>query len=63
MVPAKHLISDLGVAGANRISGFYLKGQRQKLRIDNNNVAEQLEAQVRLYLEEQKRLIEIKQLD
>jgi (E)-4-hydroxy-3-methylbut-2-enyl-diphosphate synthase len=61
--PGEALISDLGVAGANRMSGFYLKGQRQKLRIDNNTVAEQLEAQVRLYLEEQKRLIEIKQLD
>lgn len=61
--PGEALISDLGVAGANRMSGFYLNGQRQKLRIDNSQVAEQLEAQVRLYLEEQKRQIEIKQLD
>ncbi|WP_337842977.1 flavodoxin-dependent (E)-4-hydroxy-3-methylbut-2-enyl-diphosphate synthase [Rheinheimera sp.] len=61
--PGEALISDLGVAGANRMSGFYVNGQRQKLRIDNSQVAEQLEAQVRAYLEEKKRQIEIKQLD
>jgi len=61
--PGEALISDLGVAGANRKSGFYLKGERQKLRIDNESVAEQLEQQVRLYLAQQKQLIDIKQVD
>jgi (E)-4-hydroxy-3-methylbut-2-enyl-diphosphate synthase len=51
------------VAGANRKSGFYLKGERQKLRIDNESVAEQLEQQVRLYLAQQKQLIDIKQVE
>jgi (E)-4-hydroxy-3-methylbut-2-enyl-diphosphate synthase len=61
--PGEALISDLGVAGANRKSGFYLKGERQKLRIDNESVAEQLEQQVRLYLAQQKQLIDIKQVE
>jgi (E)-4-hydroxy-3-methylbut-2-enyl-diphosphate synthase len=61
--PGEALISDLGVAGANRKSGFYLNGQRQKLRLDNNNIAEQLEQQVRQYLVAREQLIGIKQLD
>ncbi len=61
--PGEALISDLGVAGANRKSGFYLKGERQKLRIDNESVAEQLEQQVRLYLAQQKQLIDIKEVE
>jgi (E)-4-hydroxy-3-methylbut-2-enyl-diphosphate synthase len=61
--PGEALISDLGVAGANRKSGFYLNGQRQKLRLDNNNIAEQLEQQVRQYLAAREQLIGIKQLD
>ncbi len=61
--PGEALISDLGVAGANRKSGFYLKGELQKLRIDNESVAEQLEQQVRLYLAQQKQLIDIKEVE
>lgn len=61
--PGEALISDLGVAGANRKSGFYLKGERQKLRIDNESVAEQLEQQVRLYLAQQKQIIDIKEVE
>jgi (E)-4-hydroxy-3-methylbut-2-enyl-diphosphate synthase len=61
--PGEALISDLGVAGANRKSGFYMKGERQKLRIDNESVAEQLEQQVRLYLAQQKQLIDIKEVE
>lgn len=61
--PGEALISDLGVAGANRKSGFYIKGERQKLRIDNDSVAEQLEQQVREYLAAQRQAIAIKQVD
>lgn len=57
--PGEALVSDLGVAGANRKSGFYINGERQKLRIDNDHVAEQLEQQVRHYLQQR---IAIKQL-
>ena len=61
--PGEALISDLGVAGANRKSGFYIKGERQKLRIDNESVAEQLEQQVREFLAAQRQAIAIKQVD
>jgi len=61
--PGEALISDLGVAGANKKSGFYLKGERQKLRIDNDSVAEQLEQQIRQYLAAQKQLIDVKNVE
>ncbi|GHG62315.1 4-hydroxy-3-methylbut-2-en-1-yl diphosphate synthase (flavodoxin) [Alishewanella longhuensis] len=57
--PGEALISDLGVAGANRKSGFYINGERQRLRLDNEQIAEQLEQQVRQYLQQR---IAIKQL-
>lgn len=57
--PGEALISDLGVAGANRKSGFYINGERQRLRLDNGQIAEQLEQQVRLYLQQR---IAVKQL-
>lgn len=61
--PGEALISDLGVAGANRKSGFYIKGERQKLRLDNESVAEQLEQQVRDYLKAREQIIGVKQID
>ena len=61
--PGEALISDLGVAGASKKSGFYLKGERQKLRIDNESVAEQLEQQVRMYLAAQQQLIDVKNVE
>ncbi len=48
--PGEALVSDLGVTGANRKSGFYINGQRQKLRLDNDDLAEQLESQIREYI-------------
>lgn len=57
--PGEALISDLGVAGANRKSGFYINGERQRLRLDNEQIAEQLEQQVRHYLQQR---IAVKQL-
>ena len=57
--PGEALISDLGVAGANRKSGFYINGERQRLRLDNEQIAEQLEQQVRQYLQQR---IAVKQL-
>ena len=60
--PGEALISDVGLAGANRRSGLYINGERQKERIDNNNAAEQLEQKVREYLakKEQQSPIDIK---
>ena len=58
--PGEALVSDLGVAGASKKSGFYINGQRQKLRLDNEQVADQLEQQVREYLQHK---IAVRQLD
>ena len=58
--PGEALVSDLGVAGASKKSGFYINGQRQKLRLDNDQVADQLEQQVREYLQHK---IAVRQLD
>ncbi|WP_010383945.1 flavodoxin-dependent (E)-4-hydroxy-3-methylbut-2-enyl-diphosphate synthase [Pseudoalteromonas rubra] len=51
--PGEALVSDLGLAGANRRSGLYINGERQKMRIDNDHIVEQLEEQVRSYVEKQ----------
>ncbi|UDG80647.1 4-hydroxy-3-methylbut-2-en-1-yl diphosphate synthase (flavodoxin) [Candidatus Hartigia pinicola] len=40
-------VSTLGVAGARNKSSFYEDGMRQKERIDNNNIIDQLEAKIR----------------
>lgn len=61
--PGEALVSDLAVAGANRMSGFYINGERQKLRLDNNQIAEQLEQQVRDYLKRKQQQIAVTQLD
>ena len=63
--PGEALVSDIGLAGANRRSGLYINGQRQKLRIDNDNIVDQLEEQVRDYLakQEQQTPIDVKLVD
>ncbi|MCF1427686.1 MAG: flavodoxin-dependent (E)-4-hydroxy-3-methylbut-2-enyl-diphosphate synthase [Shewanella sp.] len=45
--PGEALVSDLGLTGGNRKSGFYIDGERQKERMDNDNLVEQLEAKIR----------------
>lgn len=45
--PGEALVSDLGLTGGNRKSGFYVDGERQKERMDNDNLVEQLEAKIR----------------
>lgn len=48
--PGEALVSDLGVAGANKKSGFYINGRRQKMRFDNHNIVDQLEERIREYV-------------
>ena len=48
--PGEALVSDIGLAGASRRSGLYINGERQKARIDNNNIVEQLEGYVRDFI-------------
>ena len=60
--PGEALVSDIGLAGANRRSGLYINGERQKARIDNNNIVDQLEGYVRDFIaqKEQQTPIDIK---
>ncbi|WOT06194.1 flavodoxin-dependent (E)-4-hydroxy-3-methylbut-2-enyl-diphosphate synthase [Shewanella youngdeokensis] len=45
--PGEALISDIGLTGGNRMSGYYKDGERQKERFDNNNIVDSLEAKIR----------------
>nr|WP_086941239.1 flavodoxin-dependent (E)-4-hydroxy-3-methylbut-2-enyl-diphosphate synthase [Thaumasiovibrio occultus] len=45
--PGEAEVSHLGVAGSNKKSAYYLDGQRQKERFDNNDLIDQLEAKIR----------------
>ena len=45
--PGEALVSDLGLAGSNRKSGFYEDGVRQKERLDNDDLVDKLEAKIR----------------
>ena len=48
--PGEALVSDLGITGGNRMSGFFEDGTRQKERLDNNNLVDSLEAKIRARL-------------
>lgn len=63
--PGEALVSDIGLAGASRKSGLYINGERQKLRIDNNDIVDSLEGQIRDYLAERAKNppIPVKQVD
>ncbi|ACQ92516.1 1-hydroxy-2-methyl-2-(E)-butenyl 4-diphosphate synthase [Tolumonas auensis DSM 9187] len=62
--PGEALVSDLGLAGANRMSALYENGERVG-RLDNNELLDQLEARIRAkasQLDQEKRIpITIKQ--
>ncbi len=45
--PGEAMVSDLGLTGSSKKSGFYLDGIRQKERFDNTNLVEQLEQRIR----------------
>lgn len=45
--PGEAEVSNLGLTGGNKKSGFYLDGKRQKERIDNDDIVNQLEAKIR----------------
>ncbi|MQL47663.1 flavodoxin-dependent (E)-4-hydroxy-3-methylbut-2-enyl-diphosphate synthase [Photorhabdus khanii] len=63
--PGEAEVSTLGVTGARTKSGFYEDGVRQKERLDNTDMIDQLEAKIRAkasMLDENKR-IDISQLD
>jgi (E)-4-hydroxy-3-methylbut-2-enyl-diphosphate synthase len=45
--PGEAEVSDLGLTGARNMSGFYLDGQRQRERLSNDDLVEQLEKRIR----------------
>ncbi|WKE64660.1 flavodoxin-dependent (E)-4-hydroxy-3-methylbut-2-enyl-diphosphate synthase [Gallaecimonas kandeliae] len=45
--PGEALVSDMGIAGATRKSGYYVDGERQKERLDNENLVDELETRIR----------------
>ena len=45
--PGEAMVSDLGLTGSSKKSGYYLDGERQKERFDNNNLVDQLEQRIR----------------
>lgn len=45
--PGEAMVSDLGLTGSNRKSGYYLDGIRQKERFDNTDLVDQLEQRIR----------------
>ncbi|NMP32164.1 flavodoxin-dependent (E)-4-hydroxy-3-methylbut-2-enyl-diphosphate synthase [Thalassotalea sp. M1531] len=45
--PGEATVSDLGLTGSSKKSGFYLDGIRQKERLDNNDLIDTLETRIR----------------
>ncbi len=45
--PGEAMVSDLGLTGSSKKSGYYLDGHRQKERFDNTNLVDQLEQRIR----------------
>ncbi|PCI61854.1 MAG: 4-hydroxy-3-methylbut-2-en-1-yl diphosphate synthase [Gammaproteobacteria bacterium] len=65
--PGEAMVSDLGLTGSSKKSGYYLDGIRQKERFDNNNLVDQLEQRIRakaqLIAAQEKQSIDIKEID
>lgn len=63
--PGEAIVSDLGLTGSSKKSGYYLDGIRQKERFDNTNLVDQLEARIRAKakLMDKENSIDIKEID
>jgi len=67
--PGEAMVSDLGLTGGNKKSGYYLDGLRQKERFDNTNLVDQLEQRIRVKARamderlNEKNQIEVKSVD
>lgn len=48
--PGEAHIAHIGLAGAKNKSGFYMDGERQKDRLDNKNLVDELETRIRHYV-------------
>ncbi|WP_420843710.1 flavodoxin-dependent (E)-4-hydroxy-3-methylbut-2-enyl-diphosphate synthase [Idiomarina tyrosinivorans] len=62
--PGEALVSQIGLAGAKNKSGLYVDGERQRERLDNQNLVDELEARIRAKVKKaEAERIEIKQRD
>lgn len=63
--PGEATVSDIGLTGSSKKSGFYLDGERQKERLDNNDLVDQLETRIRAKAEmmSAENKIDVKTLD
>jgi (E)-4-hydroxy-3-methylbut-2-enyl-diphosphate synthase len=62
--PGEAMVSDLGLTGSSKKSGYYLDGLRQKERFDNTNLVDQLEQRIRAKARSmEERLSEKNQID
>jgi len=63
--PGEAIVSDLGLTGSSKKSGYYLDGVRQKERFDNTNLVDQLETRIRAKakLLDKENSIDIKEID
>ena len=59
------MISDVGLTGSSKKSGYYLDGIRQKDRFDNDNLVDQLEQRIRAKAKmlDKENQINIKEID
>ncbi|MDC0602434.1 flavodoxin-dependent (E)-4-hydroxy-3-methylbut-2-enyl-diphosphate synthase [Aliiglaciecola sp.] len=62
--PGEAEVSDLGLTGARNMSGFYLDGKRQKERLSNEDLVDQLEKRIRAKATQldESRKIDVKQV-
>ena len=60
--PGEALASDIGLAGGNRMSGFYEDGIRQKERLINTDLVDSLEAKIRARLANEKNRLDVKEV-
>lgn len=60
--PGEALVSDIGLAGGSRMSGFYEDGIRQKERLINTDLVDSLEAKIRAKLENDKNRLDVKEV-
>jgi len=63
--PGEATVSDLGLTGGSKKSGYYLDGVRQKERFDNEKIIDQLEQRIRAKakLMDEKEKIDIKEVE
>ncbi|MEW9891802.1 MAG: flavodoxin-dependent (E)-4-hydroxy-3-methylbut-2-enyl-diphosphate synthase [Candidatus Symbiodolus clandestinus] len=60
--PGEAQQADLGVAGGHKRSGFYINGVRQKLRLDNHSLVDELEQQIRAQVAQRSERIAIQSI-